>query len=141
MSSRDSQEAPDVDRLARSMLLLHGAHDDDDHPHGGNEPGGGTWSKAPDFASDPDRAAAVAGDPSGTLGALPELGTGDRRLPGLAMCRLSVRSWVPRTRRSSGTPKRQGAALSSPTRSASPAVSRPARDPARSCPTATSSTP
>ena len=29
MSPRE--EAPDVDRLARSMLLLHGAHDDDDH--------------------------------------------------------------------------------------------------------------
>ncbi len=59
MSSRDSEEAPDVDRLARSMLLLHGAHDDDDHAHGDNGTGGGTWSKAPDFASDPDRAAAV----------------------------------------------------------------------------------
>ena len=32
MSSRDKQEAPDVDRLARSMLLLHGAHDDDHEP-------------------------------------------------------------------------------------------------------------
>ena len=29
MSPRE--EAPDVDRLARSMLLLHGAHDDDAH--------------------------------------------------------------------------------------------------------------
>ncbi len=65
MSSRDRQQAPDVDRLARSMLLLHGAHDDDDdHDHGSNgednaESWAGTWSKAPDFASDPDRAAAV----------------------------------------------------------------------------------
>ena len=59
MSSRDSEKAPDVDRLARSMLLLHGAHDDEDHEHGDNGESGGSWSKAPTFASDPDRAAAV----------------------------------------------------------------------------------
>jgi hypothetical protein len=59
MSSRDRPEAPDVDRLARSMLALHGAHDDDDHSHGDNGSSGGSWSKAPNFASDPDRAAAV----------------------------------------------------------------------------------
>ena len=53
------EEVPDVDRLARSMLALHVAHDDDDHSHGDNGKGGGSWSKAPDFASDPDRAAAV----------------------------------------------------------------------------------
>lgn len=58
MSSRDEREAPDVDRLARSMLALHGAHDDD-HTHGSEGSGPGSWSKAPDFASDPDRAAAV----------------------------------------------------------------------------------
>jgi hypothetical protein len=60
--------APDVDRLARSMLLLHGAHDDgahDDTDAPEDERGGGdgtpaaSWSKAPDFAADPDRAAAV----------------------------------------------------------------------------------
>ena len=28
------KDAPDVDQLARSMLLLHGVHDDDDHAHG-----------------------------------------------------------------------------------------------------------
>ncbi|MGP4055066.1 hypothetical protein ACTWP6_09650 [Mycobacterium sp. 4D054] len=55
-------DQPDVDRLARSMLLLHG-HDDEEHEHG-HTPGErenrpGSWSKAPDFASDPDRAAAV----------------------------------------------------------------------------------
>ena len=58
MTSRDKQDAPDVDDLARSMLALHGAHDDDDHAHSPNG-GGGSRSKAPDFASDPDRAAAV----------------------------------------------------------------------------------
>jgi hypothetical protein len=58
MSSRDRQQTPDVDDLARSMLALHGAHDDDDHADGTNG-GGGTWSKAPNFASDPARAAAV----------------------------------------------------------------------------------
>ena len=52
------QEPPDVDRLARSMLLLHGVHDHDDHP-ASDQPSRGSWSKAPDFASDPDRAAAV----------------------------------------------------------------------------------
>lgn len=55
-------DTPDVDRLARSMLLLHG-HDDDEHAHGhgpgSTGEGSGTWRKAPDFASDPDRAAAV----------------------------------------------------------------------------------
>jgi len=55
-------QQPDVDRLARSMLLLHGGHDEA-HEHG-PRPGLGvgsnrSWRKAPDFASDPDRAAAV----------------------------------------------------------------------------------
>ena len=40
------------------MLALHGAHDDD-HAHGSEGSVPGSWSKAPDFASDPDRAAAV----------------------------------------------------------------------------------
>lgn len=54
----DDQAVPDVDRLARSMLLLHGDHHDhDDVPptHGGS----GIWSKSRDFADDPTRAAAV----------------------------------------------------------------------------------
>lgn len=52
-------QTPDVDRLARSMLQIAG-HDDehDEHP-GGNAPGSGSWSKAPDFAGDPARAAVV----------------------------------------------------------------------------------
>ncbi|PQE00940.1 hypothetical protein [Mycolicibacterium parafortuitum] len=53
-------DTPDVDRLAKSMLLLHG-HDDEEHHHG-HTPGPGSpgsWRKAPDFASDPVRAAAV----------------------------------------------------------------------------------
>lgn len=56
------QQPPDVDRLARSMLLLHGGHDDDhEHGHGGHDgDSGGSWRKAPDFASDPARASAVA---------------------------------------------------------------------------------
>lgn len=59
-SRKERSQAPDVDDLARSMLLLHGAHDDDDH-HGGSSTGaaGGSWAKAPNFASDPERAAAV----------------------------------------------------------------------------------
>ncbi len=55
MSPRD--EAPDVDRLARAMLMVHGGHDDDDHH--GSAGGPEIRSKAPDFASDPDRAAAI----------------------------------------------------------------------------------
>jgi len=55
MSRRD--EAPDVDQLARSMLRLYGAHEDDDHGHDGGV--GGFRSKAPNFASDPVRSAAV----------------------------------------------------------------------------------
>lgn len=50
-------EAPDADRLARSMLALLG-HDEDEHP-AGNRQAIGNWSKAPDFAADPERAAAV----------------------------------------------------------------------------------
>jgi hypothetical protein len=51
-------EAPDVDRLARSMLMLHGDHhhDDEPAPAAGRT---GSWSKAPAFADDPQRAAAV----------------------------------------------------------------------------------
>ncbi|HET6734532.1 hypothetical protein [Mycobacterium sp.] len=55
MSPRE--EAPDVDRLARSMLMLYGAHDDDDHEHASNGDSKGSWSKAPAF--DSDRAAAI----------------------------------------------------------------------------------
>ncbi len=53
-------DTPDVTDLARSMLRLAG-HDDDHGTDHGEPPTGGTgsWSKAPDFASDPDRAAAV----------------------------------------------------------------------------------
>lgn len=62
MTTHDERtNAPDVDDLARSMLQLSG-HDDHDE-HGGSEPSSspstGTWSKAPNFAADPDRAAAV----------------------------------------------------------------------------------
>ncbi|MEX3654000.1 hypothetical protein ABFW14_05350 [Mycolicibacterium fortuitum] len=62
MTTRNERsQAPDVEDLARSMLLLHGGHDDDDH-HGsaaGAGPSSGSWAKAPNFASDPERAAAV----------------------------------------------------------------------------------
>lgn len=63
MNASDEHSAvPDVDRLARSMLLLHGDHDDHDHRppvrEGGPVPR--SWSKARSFADDPVRAAAVA---------------------------------------------------------------------------------
>jgi hypothetical protein len=50
-------QPPDVDRLVRSMLMLHGDHDHDDEPAPIRS--GGSWSKAPDFADDPERAAVV----------------------------------------------------------------------------------
>ena len=55
------EETPDVDRLARSMLMLHGDHDSHDEPAttAGGRRGAGSWSKAPAFAEDPERAAAV----------------------------------------------------------------------------------
>jgi hypothetical protein len=58
MSCSDEQQAsaPDVDRLARSMLLLHGAHDDGESTGRGG-PDGESWSKA---RSDPRRANALA---------------------------------------------------------------------------------
>jgi len=52
------EEAPDVDRLARSMLMLHGDHDHDGESAPANSRNG-SWSKAPAFADDPERAAAV----------------------------------------------------------------------------------
>ncbi|AGB25936.1 hypothetical protein Mycsm_05762 [Mycobacterium sp. JS623] len=57
MTPRD--QAPDVDQLARSMLRLYGAHDDDDEHRANSDIGARSLSGAPDFASDPDRAAAV----------------------------------------------------------------------------------
>lgn len=56
--SDDQPAVPDVDRLARSMLLLHGdGHDHDESPARSDGPG--TWSKSRDFSNDPQRAAAV----------------------------------------------------------------------------------
>jgi hypothetical protein len=58
MTTHDERtQTPDVDRLARSMLLLHGAHDDDHRA--GDCRSSGSSRKAPDFAEDPQRAAAV----------------------------------------------------------------------------------
>ena len=54
------EEPPDVDRLARSMLILHGDHDSDDEPiPAARGRRGGSSSKAPAFADDPERVAAV----------------------------------------------------------------------------------
>ncbi|MHC9294324.1 hypothetical protein ACRCUN_17810 [Mycobacterium sp. LTG2003] len=62
MTKRNERaQTPDVDSLARSMLQLLG-HDEDEHVAGSDAGSGhaaGSWSKAPDFASDPQRAAAV----------------------------------------------------------------------------------
>ena len=60
----DQRTVPDVDRLARSMLLLHGdGHDHHEPPDRSDNNGGSngeSWSKSRDFADDPQRAAAVA---------------------------------------------------------------------------------
>jgi hypothetical protein len=56
MSPHDEQAPPDIDRLARSMLLLHGAHEHDE-PTGPREAATGFRSKA--SASDPRQAAAL----------------------------------------------------------------------------------
>ncbi|MFV0493670.1 hypothetical protein [Mycobacterium sp.] len=55
----DQPAVPDVDRLARSMLMLHGAHHDHDEAPADAEHTG-TWAKSRDFTNDPQRAAAVA---------------------------------------------------------------------------------
>ncbi|MGB8406250.1 MAG: hypothetical protein WCE30_19495 [Mycobacterium sp.] len=59
MTQHDERaQTPDAERLARSMLQLMGH--DDDHGHVVSAtPSTGSWSKAPDFADDPARAAAV----------------------------------------------------------------------------------
>jgi hypothetical protein len=61
MAASDDQPAvPDVDRLARSMLLLHGDHHDHHERAAQTGRDGGSWSKSRDFVNDPQRAAAVA---------------------------------------------------------------------------------
>jgi hypothetical protein len=56
--SDDQLAVPDVDRLARSMLRLHGDHHDDDDSSA-RQSWPGSWSKSRDFTNDPERAAAV----------------------------------------------------------------------------------
>lgn len=56
----DQPQVPDVDRLARSMLQLHGDHHDHEEKPAGNGGGSRSWSKSRDFANDPQRAATVA---------------------------------------------------------------------------------
>ena len=55
----DQPAVPDVDRLARSMLALHGDHHDHDEAPS-KDGGSGSWSKSEDFSNDPTRAASVA---------------------------------------------------------------------------------
>jgi hypothetical protein len=57
--SEDQPVVPDVDRLARSMLMLRGDHHDHDEPRT-THTGPSSWSKSRDFTDDPQRAAAVA---------------------------------------------------------------------------------
>lgn len=51
-----AEELPDVDQLARSMLMLHGDHAHDPHP---TSTVGNRRAKPTAFADDPQRAAAV----------------------------------------------------------------------------------
>jgi hypothetical protein len=55
----NARNAPDVDQLARSMLRLYGAHDEDHDQDENAEIRARKFSGAPNFASDPGRAAAV----------------------------------------------------------------------------------
>src|SRR5215469_1126411 len=59
-ASDDLPAVPDVDRLARAMLLLHGDHHDHDERPARAGRDGDSWSKSRDFANDPQRAAAAA---------------------------------------------------------------------------------
>lgn len=52
-----AEQSADVDRMAQSMLLLHGAHEDDHPARDDGDPT--TWAKSPDFVNDPVRKAAV----------------------------------------------------------------------------------
>jgi hypothetical protein len=58
--SGDKPAVPDVDRLARSMLLLHGDHHDHDARPDRADGDRRSWAKSRDFSNDPQRAAAVA---------------------------------------------------------------------------------
>src|SRR5271156_3604045 len=56
---KQDDQPPDVDRLARSMLMLHGDHQSHDEPaRAANGRHGGSCSKAAAFPDDPERAAA-----------------------------------------------------------------------------------
>lgn len=52
-----AEQQPDADQIAQSMLLLHGFHDDGYRARDDDDVM--VWAKAPDFANDPQRAAAV----------------------------------------------------------------------------------
>lgn len=54
------EEPPDVERLAESMLALHGGHDSHRETLPADQSRrSGSWSKATRFANDPERAAVV----------------------------------------------------------------------------------
>jgi hypothetical protein len=59
MATSEDQGVPDVDRLVRSMLLLHGDHHDHDERPAESGRTSDSWSKTRDFGNDPQRAAAV----------------------------------------------------------------------------------
>lgn len=51
---------PEVEDLARSMLVLYGPHDDDDHDEPGTDPGPDTrYARQPLFPVDPDHYEAI----------------------------------------------------------------------------------
>jgi 3-Ketosteroid 9alpha-hydroxylase C-terminal domain len=82
-------------------VILPGKHDDDTHEDNGNV--GGSWSKAPNFAADTDRAAAVREATQRDRDCYLTSGW-CRCTAGSAMYRSASRNWGLATPRCSGTP-------------------------------------
>ena len=89
------KDTPDVDRLARSMLLLHGGHDSTTTPiRTGMPPTTDvTWSRHPDFAGDPRAGGRVHAATGGRPAALPDLGLASGGLPVLPRHGVGEETW------------------------------------------------
>ena len=137
MTTHDERtQTPDVDRLARSMLQLHGAHDDDDHPTGERRSerilvARHRISRRP--ATGRRRARGDRTRP----GALSQRGADAGRLPVLPRHRRREEARSRDTPRCSGAPRRRSDARRSP-RCAPTAATAAAAGRARGCPTASS---
>ena len=128
-------QPPDVDRLARSMLMLHGDHDSHDEPApAANGRRGGSWSKASAFADDPESAAAVA---AATQADRARYLTSGLQPVDCRFCHATVKSngWGRDTLRCNGIPRHHSAAPISPSY-ALPGSTPRGRGPARKWATA-----